>query len=94
MVNQINCKIFCKILFNAYFCSMENAETYTPPLPSEEEVKWVRLLATGEKAKGVAEKLGLNKNTFAYKLQLLRAKFNCKNTTQLVSYFITNKYID
>jgi DNA-binding NarL/FixJ family response regulator len=73
---------------------MENTELYTPPLPSEEEVKWVKLLATGEKAKGVAEKLGLNKNTFAYKLQLLRAKFNCKNTTQLVSYFITNKYMD
>jgi hypothetical protein len=36
---------------------MENAETYTPPLPSEEEVKWVRLLATGEKAKGVADSI-------------------------------------
>jgi DNA-binding NarL/FixJ family response regulator len=67
---------------------------FNPPMPTEEEISWVRLLATGEKAKGVAEKLGLNKNTFAYRLQLLRAKFNCKNTTQLVSYFITNKYID
>ena len=73
---------------------MNNETPHLPPTPTEEEVKWVRLLATGEKAKGVAEKLGLNKNTFAYRLQLLRAKFNCKNTTQLVSYFLTNKYID
>ena len=27
MVNQINCKIFCKILFNAYFCGMEKVIT-------------------------------------------------------------------
>jgi len=73
---------------------MKQQESHFPPTPTLEEIKWVSLLATGEKAKGVAEKLGLNKNTFAYKLQLLRAKFNCKNTTQLVSYFITNKYID
>jgi DNA-binding NarL/FixJ family response regulator len=74
---------------------METQENvFTPPLPTDEEISWVTLLATGEKAKGVAEKLGLNKNTFAYKLQLLRAKFNCKNTAQLISYFLRNKYID
>ena len=89
---QIKYKFFCKFLLEPYLCSME--ENYTPPIPTEEEILWVRLLASGEKAKGVAEKVGLNKNTFAYKLQLVRAKFNCKNTTQLVSYFITNKYID
>jgi len=73
---------------------MKQQESHFPPTPTPEEINWVSLLATGEKANKVAERVGLNKNTFAYKLQLLRAKFNCKNTTQLVSYFITNKYID
>jgi DNA-binding CsgD family transcriptional regulator len=73
---------------------MTQTSPHLPPTPTDQEKEWVRLLATGEKAQVIAEKIGLNKNTFAYKLKMIRAKYNCANTTQLVSYFITNKYID
>jgi DNA-binding CsgD family transcriptional regulator len=62
--------------------------------PTESEKEWVRLLATGEKANDVAQKLNLNKNTFAYHLRFLRTKYNCKNTRQLVSLFLRNRFID
>lgn len=74
---------------------MEN-NVFPPPtvVATEEEKQWVALLATGEKANDVADKLGLNRNTFAYHLRFLRTKFNCKNTIQLVCYFLRNKLID
>ena len=63
-------------------------------VPTEDEKLWIKLLSTGEKANVVAEKIGLNKNTFAYHLRFMRAKFQCRNTNQLVSYFLRNKFID
>ena len=73
-------------------------ENINLPLPAvvatEEEKQWVALLATGEKANDVADKLGLNRNTFAYHLRFLRTKFQCQNTIQLVAYFLRNKIID
>jgi len=64
------------------------------PTPTETEKEWVRLLATGDKAVEVAQKLNLNKNTFAYHLRFLRTKYACKNTRQLVSLFLRNSFID
>lgn len=62
--------------------------------PTAEEKKWVKLLSSGKKAHKIAEDLGLNKNTFAYKLKFLRVKYNCSNTTQLISFFLRNQFID
>ena len=74
---------------------MENTNLPLPAVvATEEEKKWVTLLATGEKANDVADKLGLNRNTFAYHLRFLRTKFQCQNTIQLVAYFLRNKIID
>lgn len=64
------------------------------PVPTDSERDWVKLLATGDKAIEVAQKLNMNKNTFAYHLRFLRTKYGCKNTRQLVSLFLRNKYID
>jgi len=74
---------------------MENTNLPLPAVvATEEEKQWVALLATGEKANDVADKLGLNRNTFAYHLRFLRTKFQCQNTIQLVAYFLRNKIID
>lgn len=62
--------------------------------PTEEEKDWVRALAAGEKASKIAERFKMNRNTFAYHLRFLRAKFQCKNTNQLISYFLRNGLID
>ena len=62
--------------------------------PTGEEKDWVKALASGEKAGAIAEKIGMNRNTFAYHLRFLRAKFQCKNTNQLISYFLRNNLID
>lgn len=62
--------------------------------PTEEEKQWVKALASGEKAVKIAEHFGMNRNTFAYHLRFLRAKFQCKNTNQLISYFLRNNLID
>lgn len=63
-------------------------------VPTEDEKIWVKALAEGEKAGDVAKKLGMNRNTFAYHLRFMRAKFQCKNTNQLISYFLRNNLID
>lgn len=63
-------------------------------VPTEDEKLWIKLLSTGEKASVIAEQIGLNKNTFAYHLRFMRAKFQCKNTNQLISYFLRNNFID
>lgn len=62
--------------------------------PTEEEKVWVKALAEGEKAGDIAKSLGMNRNTFAYHLRFMRAKFQCKNTNQLISYFLRNNLID
>lgn len=68
--------------------------TQEVPVPTETERQWVRLLASGDRAVEVAQRLNLNKNTFAYHLRFLRTKYNCKNTRQLVSLFLRNNFID
>ena len=77
-----------------YFCDMKNVTLPSVPFPTEEEKKWVTLLATGQKANDVAESLGFNRSTFAYHLKYLRVKYNCRNTTQLISFFLRNNFID
>lgn len=62
--------------------------------PTEQEKEWVKALAAGEKATKIAERFNMNRNTFAYHLRFLRAKFQCKNTNQLISYFLRNNLID
>lgn len=82
-------------LIRFIFVCMENINQPLPTVvATEEEKQWVRLLATGERANLIADKLGLNKNTFAYHLRFLRTKFQCQNTIQLVAYFLRNKIID
>lgn len=77
------------------FVDMENNSLPLPAVvATEEEKQWVRLLASGEKATDIADKLGLNRNTFAYHLRFLRTKFQCQNSIQLVAYFLRNKIID
>lgn len=57
------------------------------PLPSDSELAWVKELAAGTSNEDSAEKFGLNKNTFAFRIAELRRKYGCKNTTQLVVLF-------
>lgn len=65
-----------------------------PVVATDEEKEWVKYLATGEKANDIADKLGINRNTFAYHLRFLRTKYQCQNTIQLVAFFLRNKIID
>lgn len=59
-----------------------------------EEKGWVQLLSNGKSARKIAEAIPMNYNTFAYKLNSLREKFDCKNTGELIAYFLRNKLID
>lgn len=74
---------------------MEGVNTIqTAPAATEEEVKWVAMLAEGKSYKEIAQHYGMPKNTVAYKLTSLRDRFNCENSTQLACLFLRNKLID
>jgi len=62
--------------------------------PSEEEKKWVKMLADGKSYKEIAIANEMNKNTFAYKITSLRERFNCENSNELVAFFLRNKLIE
>ena len=85
-------KKFWKIFLRMYICDMKNDFDKIPP--TEEEKQFVALLATGKKGYKIAEELGINKNTFAFKLKILRTVYGCSNSTQLIALFLRNKFID
>lgn len=60
----------------------------------KEDKELVSMLADGMKGNQIAEKLRITENKLASELMILRAKFNCKNSLNLVAYFLRNKIID
>lgn len=64
------------------------------PKVSDQEKKWVRMLADGKTTSEVAGSVGLPAGTFAYKLNLLRARLGCDNMASLVAFFYKNKLIE
>jgi len=73
---------------------MEGSSINTTVTVTEEEKKWVKRLSKGESARKIAKGIKMNYNTFAYKLNSLRDKFDCKNTGELIAFFLRNKLID
>lgn len=63
------------------------------PIPSEEEKDIVLCLSNGMRGKDVEEKFGVNKNTMAFRLALMRTKYHCENSTQMVALFLRNGFI-
>lgn len=61
--------------------------------PSQEDIKIVSLLIDGKKGSEIAEEIGENENTLAFKLTVMRSKYDCKNTNSLIAYFLRNKLI-
>lgn len=62
--------------------------------PTEQEIKWVELLAAGRSYHDIAREYDINKNTFAYKMTSLRERYGCENSASLVAFFIRNKLIE
>ncbi len=60
---------------------------------SEEEIGWVKRLASGIPTAEVAKEAGLPAGTFAYKLNLLRERFDCANMAALIAFFYKNQII-
>jgi len=73
---------------------MEGSSINVTVVVSEEEKGWVRSLSQGKSARKIAETIPMNYNTFAYRLNSLREKLECKNTGELIAYFLRNKLID
>lgn len=61
---------------------------------TDEEKRWVKMLAAGRSTKEVSEEIGLRPGTFAYKLNMLRAKLQCENMASLIAYFYKNDLIE
>ena len=90
--NKIKIKIFEKYFKTLYICNMKNE--FEKNLPTEEEKQIVTLLASGKESYKIAEELGVNKNTFAFRLKVLRSVYDCNNSAQLIALFLRNKFID
>lgn len=73
---------------------MEGSSVNTTVTVTEDEKNWVKRLSKGESARQVAKGIKMNYNTFAYRLTSLRDKFQCKNTGELIAFFIRQKLID
>lgn len=85
------------IIFKYRFVSMKVKDSVSLSVEvtaTDEEKKWIKELATGKAAKVIAKELKMPEGTFAYKLNLLRERFQCKNTSSLIVYFFQNKLID
>jgi DNA-binding CsgD family transcriptional regulator len=61
---------------------------------TDDEKKWLSMLATGKSTDDVAKEIEMKPGTFAYKLNLLRAKLGCENMAALIAYSIRNKLIE
>ena len=69
-------------------------KTITASPPSKEEIKMVELLADGKSGAEISEEMGLSINKVSFDLTVLRSKYDCGNSTELVAYFLRNKLID
>lgn len=69
-------------------------KTLTVSPPSKEELKMVEMLADGKSGADIAEVLGVTINKISFDLTVLRSKYDCDNSTELVAYFLRNKLID
>jgi DNA-binding CsgD family transcriptional regulator len=65
----------------------------TLPTPTDEEKKWVLELSKGVSVADLSDRLKKNQNTFAHQLSMLRYKYSCANTTELVAVFLKNNFI-
>lgn len=61
---------------------------------TQEEKKWVKMLADGMTAQEISGELDINQNTFSGNINLMRIRLGCKNTTNLVALFLRNKLIE
>lgn len=61
---------------------------------SDEEKRWLTMLASGKSTETVAGEINMRPGTFAYKLNLLRAKLGCDNMAELIAYSVRNKIIE
>jgi len=65
-----------------------------PATPTEDDKVLVKMIADGMSGGQIAKKMKINKNTLAFNLSVLRAKFNVSNSTELVALFLRNGIID
>lgn len=75
------------------FALMEEKQNIVPP-PSEQDKSIIVMLKDGMTAKAIAEKLSINENTLAFSLKVLRSRYGCSTTTQLVAHFMENNLFD
>lgn len=61
--------------------------------PSEREINLVKMLSDGVNQDSIAEVVGKNKFTLATELAVLRQRYQCKNSTHLVAFFLRNGLI-
>lgn len=64
------------------------------PTPTNDEVGIVKMLSNGAKGEDIEKGFGLQKHELSLALTILRSKYGCKNSTELVAFFIRNKLID
>lgn len=69
-------------------------ETSTVLQPSKDDVEIVKLLATGATNNEIARKLNLELTKVISNLYVLRIKYNCKNSIELVAVFLREGFID
>lgn len=63
------------------------------PVATKEEIKWIKRLSEGVPTKEVAKEFDMAAGTFAYKLALIRERFQCENMASLIAYFAKNQLI-
>lgn len=63
-------------------------------LPDTEEKTLLDLLANGQKAHHICNKVKLSPETLAVKLRALRVRYKAENTTQLVAIAVRNGWIE
>jgi DNA-binding CsgD family transcriptional regulator len=61
---------------------------------TEDDKRYVQLLANGYTVYKIASKLSINRRTMEMKLVRLKEKVNAKNINQLVAIFLRNKFIE
>jgi DNA-binding CsgD family transcriptional regulator len=69
-------------------------ETSTVLQPSKDEVAMVKILATGATNNEIASKLNLELTKVISNLYILRIKYGCKNSIELVAVFLREGFID
>jgi len=62
--------------------------------PDKNEVAMVKLLAAGMTGEDVCIALKIKPHDLGFSLSVLRSKYNCKNSTELVAVFLREGFID